>query len=104
LVLTLWAKHHLGLPLAPLALTLDAFKRLSKDLWSSGDSGPSARVEMKASFLQWLSKATGRSQPEIASTIGGVLERLFEELEDEYGKVSLDHLDPRYIRHFLLEG
>lgn len=104
LVLTLWARHYLGLPSAPVTLTFDAFKSLFRDLWSAGDPSPSARAEMKTSFLQWFSEATGRTHLEITSAIGGVLDRLFEELAHEYGKVSMDHLDPRYIRHFLLDG
>jgi len=103
LVLTLWARHYLGLPAVPEPITLDVLRDLFKKLWSVGDPQPRISPAVKASFLEWFSSATGQTQQEITSVIGGVLDRLFEELEHEYGKVSTDRPDPRYIRHFLLE-
>jgi hypothetical protein len=39
---------------------------------------------------------------EISQKLGPSLENLFDEIEDEYGKVSRDDLDPRYIHLFLI--
>jgi hypothetical protein len=57
---------------------------------------------MKGSILDWLSDKTGLMHHEISQKLGPSLENLFDEIEDEYGKVSRDDLDPRYIHLFLI--
>jgi hypothetical protein len=55
--------------------------------------------EIKQSFFRWLVAKTGAAIPEILGQSGTTLHNLFEELEKEYGSVSLEELDPRYVRH-----
>ena len=104
IVLTLWARHHLGLSVELSPIILDEFKRLFKELWSDLESYPSASLTMKESFLDWLSKTTGLTHKEITLELGEVFDSLFEEIESEYGHVSERDLDPRHIRLFFLEG
>jgi hypothetical protein len=59
---------------------------------------------MKESFLNWFSDKTGLTHYEITQKLGQTLENLFNEIESEYGKVSGEDLDPRYIRLFLIEN
>ncbi|MBU4000889.1 MAG: hypothetical protein KKB94_01080 [Proteobacteria bacterium] len=47
---------------------------------------------------------TGLREDEISLKIGPVLEDIFKEIEEELGGVTLNNLDPRYIRHFLLKS
>lgn len=103
LVLTLWARHYLGLPVAISPITLDEFKRLFSDFWSVRDPYPTAKLSMKASFLDWLSETTGLTHSEIRLELGEVFDSLFEEIESEYGGVPEENLDPKYVRLFLLE-
>ena len=58
---------------------------------------------MKESFLSWLSHSTGLSNFEISRKLGHTLERLFSEIESEYGEVSSEDFDPRYINLFLIK-
>jgi hypothetical protein len=101
LVLTLWARDYLGLSDDVLYLHLDEFRRFFDDLWESGDPRK-IKISMKESFLNWLSHKTGLSAYEISSETGHILERLFNEIESEYGEVSTADLDPRYIYLFLV--
>lgn len=103
LVLTLWARHCLDLSEELSAIPLNDFKRFFNDLWPVDDTQPAVSISMKTSFLDWLSKVTGLSHYDITRKLGGVLENLFEELENEYSRISVKHLDPKYIPHFLLE-
>ena len=57
---------------------------------------------MKEHFLSWLAGETGLKDYEITDRLGQTLEDLFNELENEYGRVASEDLDPRYIHLFLL--
>ena len=99
LILTLFAASRLGLdPLRPL--TFDEIKAFFVALW--GDT-PSVRgtgkipEETKSAFLSWLSGQTGLKPFEISETMGNTLEVLFQTLEEEYGHVPSQNLDPRFI-------
>jgi hypothetical protein len=45
---------------------------------------------------------SGLAAAEIQNQVGVVLDSLFRELENEYGSVSTEDLDPRYVRHILV--
>jgi hypothetical protein len=102
LFLTSWARHHLGLseevePL--LALQLQTF---FQDLWTRGKKPYRVPQEMKQSFLDWLTGRSGLSASEIQNRMGKSLDNLLSEIESEYGMVSIEDLDPRYVKHFLV--
>ena len=109
LVLTLWARDYLGLAkdqeglkkVVPLAL--DEFKQFYKKLWS-GNNRSRTSTSMKESFLEWLSSTTGLTIYEISLDLGETLENLFNEIENKYGKVLKNDLDPRYIDLFLVKN
>jgi len=102
LVLTQWARHYLGLSSESLFITLKECRLFFNDLWSKEHSVPVIRTFMKTSFLNWISDATGLTRMEITGQSGSTLDRLFEEIEDEYGRVANRDLDPKHMYHFLL--
>jgi hypothetical protein len=104
LVLTLWARHCLGMPETLLPLPLTDFRRFYDDLWSGKDLPRKTRRSMKESFLNWLSEKTALQPEEITRPLGQTLENLFAEIEDEYGEVSTQDLDPRFISLFLTQN
>jgi hypothetical protein len=59
-------------------------------------------TRMKQAFLDWLEMRSGRAIADILSQAGKTFDRLFDELEKEYGSVSVNDLNPRYIKHFLV--
>ena len=108
LILTLWARHDLDLSSKKLqAVSLRKFKPFFKALLPEQ---PVARGEkrrkipsiMKSRFLSWLEAKTGLKDYEITERLGNTLENLFEEIENELGRVTADDLDPKYIQLFLL--
>jgi len=103
LILTLWARHCLNLPEKPEPLSIDKFKRFHALLFA--DKGKTKKIgqPMKESFLKWVAERTNTSDFEISKALGEVFEKLFAEIEIEYGQVSLQDLDPRYIHLFLVE-
>ena len=111
LILTLWARHHLGLSGATLSLVplkFDEFKIFFKDLFVNtvNKNHKKLRVtsmNMKESFLSFLSDKTGLKSSEITQQSGRTLENLFKRIEEEYSEVSKENLDPRYINLFILE-
>ena len=100
-VLTLWARHYLNLTEKLKPLTLDEFRCFFDSLWAGKKQPRKTSQSMKASLLDWLSDKTGLMHHEISQKLGPSLENLFNEIESEYGKVSSDNLDPRYIHLFL---
>jgi len=102
LVLTLWARDYLDLSKDIQALTLDEFKRLFKSLWLDEKTPRKIQQPVKTSFLNWLAQETGLGADEIAIRLGDIFEKLFNEIESEYGSVSGADLDPKYIHLFLL--
>ena len=103
LLLTLWARHHLGLSADLTPLGLDEFKRFYIDLWEPGTKPKIISQPMKTGFLDFLSEKSGLTAHEITEQAGLWPEDLFLELESEYSHVDVTHLDPRLITLFLLE-
>ena len=107
-ILTLWARHYLGLSEELAPLTLDEFKTFFDDLLiapqkSEKDKQRKTSISMKESFLNWVSEKTGLNIHEITQRIGQALENLFNTIESEYGAVSKKDLDPKYINLFLVQ-
>jgi len=103
LILTLWARHYLNLPEEPDPLAVDKFKRFHALLFSDKGKAKKIGQPMKESFLKWLAERTGTSDFELSKSLGETFEKLFSEIEIEYGQVSSEDLDPRYIHLFLVE-
>ena len=101
-LLTFWARDSLGLSSIPAAMNLDDFKLFFRQLWTSESTPGKIRQSSRESFLQWLSSRSGLREDQISENLGETLERLFLELEDEYGQVKTEDLDPRFIQHFLI--
>jgi hypothetical protein len=108
LILTLWAGNYLGLPdtrLSPLALkeVKPFFKELLPDRKGVDQDQPrSIPQAMKNHFLHWLTTETGLRDSEITERLGKTLENLFEEVENELGRVAFKNIDPRFVQLFLL--
>ncbi len=103
LILTLWARHHLNLPEEPDPLAVDEFKSFHALLFSGKEKTKKIGQPMKEYFLKWVAERTGTNDFELSKSLGEVFEKLFSEIEIEYGQVSLKDLDPRYIHLFLVE-
>jgi hypothetical protein len=103
LILTLWARHCLNLPKKPDLLAVNQFKDFHLLLFSDKSKAGKISPRMKESFLKWLAESTNTSDFEISKALGEVFEKLFAEIEIEYGQVSSQDLDPRYIHLFLVE-
>lgn len=99
-VLTLWARNHLGIGKELRPLALDEFKDFFRALWIEEDTPRRIRQSFKTSFLNWLADETGAG--DIGLHLGDCFERLFREIESEYGYVTETDLDPKYIHLFLL--
>jgi len=102
--LTLWVRNYTGLSAEARPIALSEFKRFYKKLWAAGEKPLKIRRSMKESCLRWLAEQSGLGEYEISQSLGQVLEALFLELEDEYGQVAAEDLDPRFVYLFLLEG
>ena len=104
LILTLWARNSVGLSEELLPIPLNDFKLFFDDLLDGKDIPRKTRRSMKEAFLKWLSNRSGLDGYEISQRLGQTLENLFNEIEAEYGEVSRNDLDPKYIHLFLIKG
>jgi len=102
LLLTLWARHELNLPVQPEPIQTETFKPFYRSLWATSGDGPQIEASMKTAFLAWLSQASAFTEEEISNNLGRALEDLFAEIASEYGEVSAEDLDPRFVNLFML--
>ena len=107
LILTLWARDYLGLPEKYAPVELSKFKKFFNLMFLPPEKTEKSTcrktdTSMKESLLNWLSKKTGIENYELSKKIGGVFEDLFNEIENEYGRVDGKDLQPEYIHHFLI--
>jgi len=103
LILTLWALDRVGCTEKNRFLTRAEFRLFFEKLWQSNDRPRRVALSMKQAFLSWLSGLSGMHPNEVTDTLGSVLEKLFMEIEEEYGQVDTVDLDPRFIQLFLIE-
>ncbi len=108
LLLTGWARHWLGLAASAEPIGIERFAPFFEALFGRGDplsehSAGRTQAAMKTAFLTWLAARSGQPAEKISAELGPTLEALFAELEDEYGRVSSEDLDARYVPHFLLK-
>ncbi len=109
LILTLWARNVMELSDGLDPILLEDFKMFFDKLFEPQDTTRpkqprKIRITMKADFLQWLAKKSGMDQMDLSHKLGKTLENLFLEVEEEYGNVSPNDLDPGLIQHFLVSG
>ena len=102
LLLTCWARHHLGLAEETSFLEAEELKVFFRNLWVKETMPYRVDTRMKQAFLDWLQMRSDRAIADILTRAGKTFDRLFGELEKEYGSVSVNDLDPRYIKHFLV--
>jgi hypothetical protein len=102
LIFTVWARDYLSLPKDLEPLTVKELKAFFRDLWQRKARPRGVNAKMKQAFLDWLQGRSGEALNGILDKVGKTVERLFDELEAEYGSVTLKGLDPRYIKHFLV--
>lgn len=107
LTLTLWARNAVALSDGLDPIPLKDFKRFYDSFFEPQETDQSAkprkaRTPMKADFLRWLSEKSGLDRVELSRRLGKTLENLFLEIEEEYGSVFPNDLDPRLIQHFLV--
>ncbi len=109
LLLTLWARHELGLPETAAPIGIRRFRPFFEELFPGSPSsmngkGRSPEPGMKNRMLNWLVKKTGSPAEAIGKGVGDSLESLFQDLESEYGSVPVEGMDPRFVNLFLLKA
>jgi hypothetical protein len=102
-ILTLWARHTLGLSEKLIALTIKEFRTFFDRLWESKEQPRKTSLSIKESFLDWVSSKTELMNYEISQRLGQSFNDLFGEIENEYGTIPRNDLDPRYIHLFLIK-
>ena len=104
LLLTSWARDHLGLSEEIAPLETDQLRAFFRDLLEKGQKPCSLAPNMKRSFMDWLVGRTGLSPHDLQDQVGTTMDCLLKEVENEYGSVSIQDLNPRYVRHFLVSS
>lgn len=103
LILTLWARHFLGLDdqrLKPLsAPQIERFFGAFRSDWKN----PSPQAAMNRDLWRWLASRTGFAEDELRAHIGALPDDLLRDVKEEYDRVAADDLDPRYIHLFLTD-
>ncbi len=101
LLLTMWARQRLQLETSLKAIVMESFKPFYTSLFAEDGSGRIDRMK-RDDFIGWLAEITG-GQLEVSDLTAEVAEELFDELESEYGAVTVEDLEPKFTPHFLLK-
>ena len=109
MVLTVWARHCLGMSEAFGPIAVDRFKTFFDDLFirepgSDPEKPRQTKMDTKTSLLDWLSLKSGMPSLDISRRLGDTLEDLFQEIESELGSVSKEDIDPKFIYLFHLKS
>ncbi len=101
LLLTTWARHQFLLEDDPGPLTDKQLTDVFHQLRAS--KRPPFRLDaaMRKAFIDWAEKH-GAPDGGLEAFLKDSLHHLLDELETEYAYVSVNDLDPRYVRHFLV--
>lgn len=102
LLLTLWAKDRLKMEgnLEPMAIK--QFKPFFKALFVPGN-GDTTNALPLSDLTIFITEATGIKEDDLPEGCNQVIRNLIRELEENYGTVNPQDLDPRFIPHFLLK-
>ena len=107
LILTLWAKHCLGLQKHPQTalsgIPLKEFQSFFSELWDMHQKPTVISKAIKTSFRDWISHAGNLKADEFSDWFGDIFTDLFKEIEEEYAQVAVNDLDPRFILLFRVE-
>jgi hypothetical protein len=101
LLLTMWARQRLQLETSLKAIVMESFKPFYSSLFTDDGSGRIDRVK-RDDFIDWLAEMTGVEEGKMPSPAAEIAEELFDELESEYGEVTVQDLEPKFTPHFLL--
>ncbi|MDY6824081.1 MAG: DUF6178 family protein [Thermodesulfobacteriota bacterium] len=105
LVLTVWARHYLGLAETVEYISIDNFRRFFAALMTADPEQATRRRirnKMKGAFLEWFAGVTGNTAYDLSRAAGRLFEVMFAAIEAEYGNVAPDNLDARYVELFLV--
>jgi len=103
-LLTLWARDWLHLEEKAFEpIPLEKFILFYSWLFSKLENKSGIDVEQKQDFLTWLIRETEIDEFFLMDELGGLFDRLFLEIEQEYSSVDVKSLDSRYIKFFIVE-
>jgi len=123
ILLTLWAKNRLGMDSSLSPIPMNKFKKFFKELFAFEqnnknnieddennreiDAYGNININKRKDLVLWLLeqpdiKSKIKNKEEFFTTMQPVFNALFDELENEYGHVKPDDLDPELISHFIL--
>jgi len=102
MILTLWARSRLNLENTLAPIEISRFKEFFMALFAQSSSSQ-FEVPVQLSDLNlWIQETTQMSEDDIPVPFLNLLSNLITELEEEYGTVDPNDIDPRFIPHFLL--
>lgn len=101
-LLTLWARERIGLKASVLEpVPREDFREFFKQIFTGQEKG---RVDKgkREDFYMWLSENCDMGSS--AALVYSFVKQLFNEIEDEFGRVALDDLDANiFSSHFLIK-
>lgn len=95
LLLTLWAKDRLGLEPDLRPMAVNAFRPFFAAL-TDRNAGQD--------LLSWAADASGTPEEDLPLPFKDLMAELLEEVQEEYGTVNPEDLDPRFMPLFLLKA
>ncbi len=102
-VLTLWARDRLGLDHRVEAIERSVFLPFFVELFSGEIPGTIDGFK-RDDFTGWLAQQTGLELDGLTRNLGDWIREMFDQLEQDYGRVRADDLESRFVIDFFLKG
>ncbi len=104
-ILTLWAKDRLNMASDLACIPVAEFRTFFQAMFSTPETSAEQTNDIRLEDMcLWAAKAANWDSPDILpDALVQVFARLLLDISREYENVSPDHIDPRFIPHFLLQ-
>lgn len=102
LLLTLWAKNRLDLEHNLEPISVNTFMPFFRDLLPGDTDKEEMKIRLN-DLKMWIMEITDLGTGEIPAGFERILNNLVHELVDEYGTVTPEDIDSRFMPHFILE-
>lgn len=102
IILTCWAKKRMDLACDLSPVPVDRFRAFFKELFPKQKTVSRQNLAL-SDLILWASEISDMNEKTVSDALVEVFTDLVRELSDEYERVDVDHIDPRFITHFLLK-
>ena len=103
LLFNFWARQRLHLETSFSGLSLGEAKRFLSELQGPSPHPPFIGENFRTVFINDLMAQTAGADPQAAALLEMTLGRIWDDFQEDYGRISSEELDPRFFQFLTIE-